>query len=51
MSRIAGQAKKIENSELNFVLVYILARYRAYQGEFFASEVVHFSVAHFKKCL
>ena len=28
--------------ELNFVLVYILARYDTYQGEFFASEVAHF---------
>ena len=28
--------------ELSFVLVYILARYHTYQGEFFASEVAHF---------
>ena len=28
--------------ELNFVPVYILARYHTYQGEFFASEVAHF---------
>ena len=35
--------------ELNFVLVYILARYYTYQGEFFASEVAHF-LTHCKKC-
>ena len=28
--------------ERNFVLVYILARYHTYQGEFFASEGAHF---------
>ena len=28
--------------ELNFVLVYILARYHTYKGEFFASEVAPF---------
>ena len=30
------------NIELNFVLVYILARYHTYQAEVFASEVAHF---------
>ena len=34
-------------SELNFFLVYILAGYHTYQGEFFAPEVAHF-FTHFK---